>query len=1350
VTNEPERLSSATQTYCVPSRAGVACSMESSLPRSLIERLIVTNGEIAGVLSSSFLVDSGATTNFISQSVVMKHHLPVEKFSQALVVRMANGQQVECNLIVNQAVIKVGTHCGAHDLVVLPELDGFEVILGRTFLKRARAVVAHATDELRFDELTKSKKKKKKLARKTGQSVTFSKLVADVSDGMDTYEQDRVLRALGLAAAPVSCEVVETRVVVPSHVYETVMNAVQAYEKRMEPFIGKLPPSRGEFDHSITLVRDDVRPRVRRAIPLNDRHQKALAKELARLLEAGYIQVSRSEWASPVFFVPKNEVEDRMVCDLRGLNSVTVTNSASLPYMKELFARLKDCVIFSKLDLTSGYHQLRMRESDIPLTAFITPHGHFEWVVMPFGEKNAPASFAQFMSQLVLRDLVHSFVIVFQDDVLIASKSDEEHSGHVEQVLQRLSEHQLWIKPQKCEWAVREVDFLGHHIRATDAGTVIEPLQSKVDAVLAWPTPSTTAELRSFLGMANFYREFVQDFSSIAVSLTALTGQRVAFAWTEIHQQAFEKLKLAMCDAPALLAVDDEKPFFVHCDASAFAVGAVLSQRDGRTGKLRPVGFFSRKLTDTQLRWDVYEREIYSVVAAFEHWDMHLKGTHVPVQVYTDHRSLENLKEQVLTPKQGRWFEFLCPFLYDVTWIPAAENAAADALSRRPDHDEGSYHRRVAMTEVARRRHIESGSSLGPGPVLSPVELATLCPTAITRSSVSSMSQCDARVQTDEQLKEVSVTEDVLSISSSSEVQQRALPELRLQAVAVTARDPVLFDRIRGAYVSDAQCVLIMEAPERHGYRLVDGLLMRHGERGILIPEDHQLRLDILSEAHDVPVSGHMGITKTCARIAELFYWPGMARDVTQYVARCGSCQRNKHSNQLPAGLMKPLPIVGKGEMITIDFVGELPKSRHGKNAVMVVVDKMSKRAYYEACTTKTTARQAAEIIFRRVVREQGLPLAIVSDRDTRFTSNLWRDLWDLCGTKLGIATAYHQQTDGQSERQVRTLEEGMRSFVNMAGNDWDERLVHAEIAYNTSRHASTGFTPMRLHSGVTPNFPLSRRVPGSSRPGRSSAQNVLRQMACDIEAAQLVLKLAQARQKAAYDRRHRVVEYCVGDWAFISTADTIHRGGGKVVWKPVFEGPYRVLEVSEDKLNVTLGIPKSKRHPIFHVSKLKKAVVPFNDDKLPNTSEKSQKLVVTEVFDHAQQGVNVGRDVNDGEVSTDIPRSSVTEHAQDYVREDATIVYDQEMMVRLENAAQGRIGQSDVHHENEDEEILVESDVESVVSTDDDEDNQEEEVSVQRRSGRQRYQPERFIHSGRLGDQLGLNKVSMFRSAVS
>lgn len=1309
-----------------------------------IEQLLILSGHVSFAKSHSLLVDGGATSNFASQDFALRHQLEARMIPSPLLVHLADGSQLTCKSMLSGVEVSIGEYRGSHDFLLLPQLDPFDAVLGRPFLIDTNARVDHARGVVSFGGSRKAR-----VAKPTGDAAVFAVSIHELIDGQNEVDSALTLRACGLMATSLACDTVDDRPAPLLSTVDLVNAALAQYESAVAPFVGKLPPSRGDFDHSITLRDPAVRPRSRKAIPLRERHLRSLAKHLTELLDAGLIRPSRSPWGSPVFFVPKNETDDRMVCDYRSLNEVTESNNSSLPFAKELFGRLGKAVIFSKLDLTSGYHQLRLRTSDIPLTAFTTPLGHFEWLVMPFGEKNAPASFHQLMSQLVFPDFIHDFLIVFQDDMLIASCSEEEHVTHVKLVLDRLAQHQLWIKPSKCEWAVREVEFLGHTIRSTENGTVLQPCESKLKAIEEWPVPATRSELNAFLGLANYYRQFINGFSQIAACLTTLTAPRAPFAWRNDHQIAFDSLKTALVTAPALLSHDDAKPYVMHVDASSFAVGAVLSQHDD-AGVMRPIAFYTHKLTDTQLRWDVYEREIYSVVAALQHWSFHLKGAKVPVSIFTDHQSLQELRQQLLRPKMSRWLTVLNEFNYTVTWIPGDLNAAADALSRRPDHDAGSVHRRLAQTMVARDAHIESGNSLGPGTPPTPEQLLLARPATIARSSNRDVAQhllpsqppCSA-------LPSVQLTAS-LSPRDRSQESPPPAPEqsAQISSIAVDLAPVMhasvssdlapasLIDTIRGCYALDPACSEILADPARNGYRLADGILYRHGDRGILVPDSvHQatnLRASIIYEAHSTVISGHMGVAKTVNRIREVYYWPGLSRDVADFVAACDSCQRNKSSNQSPAGLLKPIESTGKGKIITLDFVGPLPRSKRQHDYMLVVVDKATKRAYYEPCRSTITAKQTADLVFRRVVREQGFPERIITDRDPRFASAMWRSLWQSCGTKLGLATSYHQQTDGQSERQIRTLEETLRSFVNSTGSDWDERLPFVEYAHNTAVHMSTGFTPMQLHSGIVGRTPLALSAPSVGEDVARSKWvplEIIRQMETDMVAAQDALKLAQQRQKRNYDLHHRDVTFAPGDFAFLSTADRIARNPGLTIFRPLWEGPYEVLQVSADRLNVTLDLPEHLDiHPVFHVSKLKKAHPSLGrQQSVPQlvrstgSSVPDETMLATQVDASEEQRDLVGLDQ-----SSDSPAVLVSQSdAQLHDQSDHDEVFAE--LAAEDDVADGPRVSSD----DEMVDLSLPQDIELNENV-----GRHEHL---RRSGRVSRPPSRLIHSGRLGDQWNL-----------
>ena len=244
------------------------------------------------------------------------------------------------------------------------------------------------------------------------------------------------------------------------------------------------------------------------------------------------------------------------------------------------------------------------------------------------------------------------------------------------------------------------------------------------------------------------------------------------------------------------------------------------------------------------------------------------------------------------------------------------------------------------------------------------------------------------------------------------------------------------------------------------------------------VPADQSLKTRLLAEAHDVPVSGHVGVAKTVDLLTRSYYWPGMHGEVKEYVTSCLPCQSNKSSSQHPSGLLQPLPIpVRRWEQVSMDLITQLPRTRTGHDAIVVFVDKLSKMVHYAPTTSNVTAPQLASIMFETVVRHHGVPASIVSDRDTRFTSVFWRALWQQLGTRLAMSTAYHPQTDGQTERANRTLEDMLRAYVSYRQTDWDKHLIAAEIAYNNSVQASTGFSPFFLNSGQHPHLPLSAAV---------------------------------------------------------------------------------------------------------------------------------------------------------------------------------------------------------------------------------------------------------------------------------
>ena len=397
---------------------------------------------------------------------------------------------------------------------------------------------------------------------------------------------------------------------------------------------------------------------------------RELKVQLQELLDKGFIRPSVSPWGAPVLFVKKKDGTMRMCIDYRQLNKATIKNKYPLPRIDDLFDQLQGATHFSKIDLRSGYHQLRIKTEDISKTAFRTKYGHFEFLMMSFGLTNAPAAFMDLMNR-VFKPYLDHFVIVFIDDILVYSRSEVEHEYHLRVVLQTLRERKLYAKFSKCEFWLSKVSFLGHVVSRD--GIQVDP--KKIEAVRDWPQPNTPTEIRSFLGLAGYYRRFVEGFSKIAAPLSRLTQKGVVFRWSDGCEEGFQKLKTALTTAPVLTLPTAEGGFTIYCDASRIGLGCVLMQN----GKV--VAYASRQLKIHEKNYSTHDLELAAIIIALKIWRHYLYGE--PCEVYTDHKSLKYIfKQRDLNLRQRRWLELLKDYDLTILFHPEKANEVADALSR--------------------------------------------------------------------------------------------------------------------------------------------------------------------------------------------------------------------------------------------------------------------------------------------------------------------------------------------------------------------------------------------------------------------------------------------------------------------------------------------------------------------------------------------------------------------------------------------------------------------------------------------------------------------------------------------
>ena len=444
----------------------------------------------------------------------------------------------------------------------------------------------------------------------------------------------------------------------------------------------ELPPHRPGFDCEINLKDGAELPKPSGVYAMSVSELDELKTTLDDLLAKGFIRPSTSQAAAPCFYIPKKNGKRRLVVDYRKLNDITIKDQYPIPLTSDLMDRLVDLKCFSKFDLKWGYNLLRITEGHEWKTAFKTRYGLFEYTVMPFGLCNAPAIFQRYVNH-VLYDLLDKGVEAYLDDILNGAKNDDKKLTELTlEVFKRCRKHHLRFRAEKCSWHQRRVDFLGLWISENG----VEMDEHKVEAILQWPNPQRVKDIQQFLGFANFYRRFIRNFSEISQSMTMLLRKGQPWLWGSEQQESFDTLKRLFSSAPILVHPDPERQYCVETDASDYAYGAILSQKQD-DGKLHPNAFLSRSMTPAERNYDIYDKEMLAIVKALQEWRRYLQGAKHPIKILTDHKNLEYFKSpKILNPRQMRWADLISHYDFIISYRPGTQAGKPDALSRRPDH----------------------------------------------------------------------------------------------------------------------------------------------------------------------------------------------------------------------------------------------------------------------------------------------------------------------------------------------------------------------------------------------------------------------------------------------------------------------------------------------------------------------------------------------------------------------------------------------------------------------------------------------------------------------------------------
>ncbi|KAI3808009.1 hypothetical protein L1987_23949 [Smallanthus sonchifolius] len=570
---------------------------------------------------ASILFDTGADKSFVSLNFEPLLAKTRSKLERTFTVEVADGNSITIDSIILDCSLKLNGHTFPVNLIPMP-LGSFDVIIGMDWLSKNHAEVMCFEKYIRVPlpsgDILKVFGEKPCKGLKLMSCITSQKYIRK------------------------KCMVFLAHVIQNEDKKKSVQDIpiIREFPEVFPDDLPGLPPVR-QVKFRIDLV-PGANPVAKTPYRLAPSEMQELASQLQELADKGFISPSHSPWGAPVLFVKKKDGSFRMCIDYRELNKLTIKNRYPLPRIDDLFDQLQGSTCFSKIDLRSGYHQLRVREEDIPKTAFRTRYGHYEFMVMPFGLTNAPAVFMDLMNS-VCKPYLDKFVIVFIDDILIYSKNEEEHEQHLRLILDLLKTEQLYAKFSKCEFWLKEVQFLGHVVNKK--GIHVDP--AKIEAVKNWSAPKTPTE--------------------IAVPLTALTHKGKPYVWGSKQEEAFQTLKQKLCNAPILTLPEGNDDLVVYCDASNLGLGCVLMQR----GKV--IAYASRQLKIHEKNYTTHDLELGAVIFALKIWRHYLYGT--KCVVFTDHKSLQHIFNQKdLNMRQRRWVELLSDYDCEIRYHPGKAN----------------------------------------------------------------------------------------------------------------------------------------------------------------------------------------------------------------------------------------------------------------------------------------------------------------------------------------------------------------------------------------------------------------------------------------------------------------------------------------------------------------------------------------------------------------------------------------------------------------------------------------------------------------------------------------------------
>ncbi len=881
------------------------------------------------------------------------------------------------------------------------------------------------------------------------------------------------------------------------------------------------------------------------------------------MLEEEIVEPCSSPFNAPLFLVPKQNGEWRVVVDFRSLNSITVPDRFPMPVLSDLLQSIghSNCV-FSTIDLQSGFFQVDLEENSRQYTAFTTSTGQYAFKRMAMGLRNSPLTFMRLMTT-VLSGLIGQSVYCYLDDVIIASKDLNEHLQLITEVLTRFSKAGLTIKLNKCQFLKRDIKFLGHRVN----GDGIHTSDDKIKAIRDFPTPNSVDDARSFVGLAGFYRQFIHGFSQIASPITSLFKKDVPFTWSEPQALAFNTLKDALCNAPVLAFPDFDKEFSLCTDASDIGIGAVLLQKDSEN-RQRTIAYASRLLNPAEQNYSVTDRESLAVVWALRHFRDIILG--YQVHVLTDHYAVtEMFKGKNLTGKYARWYLTVQEYNPKFSHIPGRINKVADALSRhisdsQPVNHSDSQPDSQPVNQLYSQPHSQPVNQLYSQPV--------------NHLYSQPVSQIDSHPYRQPGNQPFSYPDSQLTAQPDSQYLEplHMQPNFHLSMQQVDQEFPSL-EEVRTAQQLDNFCTRVITYLESgddsnlpklssspDSFILKDNVLYKTAS---IKGDDssprqvHQLVIPAvlipiaLFHIHDSPLAGHPGKDRAIRQARRTYFWSSMRRDIIQHCSLCTSCAKHRPSPHYESpNLAYPIPHA-PWDSVSVDLM-KLPITENGFQYLLVCIDSFSRYSILVPLKDKT-AKTVARAIIDEVICHHGTPRTLLSDNGTEFNNAILEYICTAFQIRKCNITPYSPQANGTVERANRRILDILR-YISNSHSAWDEHIPLVSCSLNSSIHSSVNESPHYIIFGTdmvlphellrAPSIPLYN-VDDYARYRITTFQRI------HDSVRQSLAHTQQVRLKSQHSRaRPHVIS--TGDVVYVRNHDRHSK------LDPLFHGPYRVTEL--------------------------------------------------------------------------------------------------------------------------------------------------------------------------------------------